>query len=409
MNETNTRRQPMLLLLLIALVCLPQASIGLYTPSLPKMTHYFHTTHSQIQLTITLYTVGYAISVLICGILSDRFGRKPILISGTVIYVAATFVALYAKSVETFIVCRFFQALGGCCGTVVARLITKDIYQHHDQIRILTYLSTAIAITPAIAPIVGGILETYYGWQLPFSLLLVLSIGMLAVLCFCFTETHHDRNSSLNLSTIIRSYGYLLTHRHFLAYSLAISLAWCAYFSFISYSPYLLQNLLGVTPVFYGISFALVVIGYITGTTLTRKVSGKWDLNRIILYGSLLSMIASLFLLIVIELVGLSVAAIILPMMVVMVGVGAIFPACHAAVMQPFPSIAGTASGLLFFIQMIAGALCNVIVDPFVGHTHLPMVLAIVISSMLLFVCFYFMGWKQPKSQLPTTSSHSHQ
>jgi len=292
--------------------------------------------------------VGYAVSVLVCGILSDRFGRKPILIVGMAMYSVATGVALFAQSIVTLIVCRFFQALGGCCGTVIARLITKDVYQDHDQIRVLTYLSTAIAVTPAVAPVVGGVLETFYGWHLSFTVLLALSACMLVVLCFGFSETHLNRHHQINLRTVFRSYGYLLTNRYFLAYSLAISLAWCAYFSFISYSPHVLQHLLGVSPVFYGVCFALVVVGYITGTTLTRKLSGKWGLDRMILYGGILSVVASLFLFVVNTFVGLSVVGIVLPMMVVMIGVGAIFPACHAAVMRPFPAIVGTASGFFF-------------------------------------------------------------
>jgi DHA1 family bicyclomycin/chloramphenicol resistance-like MFS transporter len=393
-----------MLMLLITLVCLPQASIGLYTPSLPRMSAFFHTTQSQVQLTISLYAVGYAISVLVCGILSDRFGRKPILIVGMAMYTVATGMALYAQSIGTLIVCRFFQALGGCCGTVIARLITKDVYQDHDQIRVLTYLSTAIAVTPAVAPVVGGVLETYYGWHLSFAVLLALSVCMLAVMWFSFSETHLNRNHEINLRTVFRSYGYLLTNRHFLAYSLAISLAWCAYFSFISYSPHVLQHLLGVSPVFYGVCFALVVVGYITGTTLTRKMSGKWGMDRMILNGSILSVVASLFLFVVNTFVGLSVAGIVLPMMVVMIGVGAIFPACHAAVMQPFPAIVGTASGLFFFIQMISGAMCSLIVDQFEGRTQLPMVSAILFSSCLLFVSFYWLGWRKPKSEVRTAA-----
>ncbi|MBN2910329.1 multidrug effflux MFS transporter [Polycladomyces sp. WAk] len=404
MNRTKTRPQPLMLMLLIALVCLPQASIGLYTPSLPKMTAFFHTTQSQVQLTISLYAVGYAVSVLVCGILSDRFGRKPILIVGMTMYTVATGVALFAQSIVTLIVCRFFQALGGCCGTVIARLITKDVYQDHDQIRVLTCLSTAIAVTPAVAPVVGGALETLYGWHLSFAVLLVLSVCMLVVMCFGFSETHLNRNHQINLRTVFRSYGYLLTNRYFLAYCLALSLAWCAYFSFISYSPHVLQHLLGVSPVFYGVCFALVVVGYITGTTLTRKLSGKWGLDRMILYGSILSVVASLFLFVVNTFVGLSVAGIVLPMMVVMIGVGAIFPACHAAVMRPFPAIVGTASGLFFFIQMISGALCSFIVDQFEGRTQLPMVSAILLSSCLLFVSFYWLGWRKQDSEVRTAA-----
>ncbi|PDZ09014.1 Bcr/CflA family drug resistance efflux transporter [Bacillus pseudomycoides] len=392
------KNQSLLIFILITLVCIPQASIGLYIPSLPHMAKELHTNSNELQFTLSIYMIGYAFSTLICGILSDRYGRKPVLLAGLSIYLLATLLCLTASNVYVLIIGRFLQALGGGCGTVLARVIAKDTFESKDQIRILTYLSTAIAITPAIAPILGGYLEFYFTWKSGFLILSFISLMALLLCMFGLKETNaHKDLSATNFFTIVKNYKHLLTHRLFLTYSISIGLAWCAYYSFIQSSSFIFQDIFKVTPIVYGCMYAIVILGYILGTTFTRRYSNKIGINNVIMYESLLALGAAIVMLFVMYVNNSALIGILLPMSILMIGVGGIFPACQAAVMHPFVHIAGTASGLFFFIQMIFGAICGLILGSFQVHSQAPMVVTITFSCSLLVLVFYSLVWKDSK------------
>ncbi|KWU61036.1 multidrug transporter [Bacillus mycoides] len=392
------KNHSLLIFILITLVCIPQASIGLYIPSLPHMVKALHTNSNELQFTLSIYMIGYAFSTLVCGVFSDRYGRKPVLLAGLSIYLFATIICLMASNVYVLIIGRFLQALGGCCGTVLARVIAKDTFESKDQVRILTYLSTAIAITPAIAPILGGYLEYYFTWRSGFLILSFISLMALLLCMFGFKETNaHKDLSATNVVTIVKNYKYLLTHRLFLAYSISIGLAWCAYYSFIQSSSFVFQDIFKVTPIVYGGMYAIVILGYILGTIFTRRYSNKIGINNVIMYESLLALGAAIVMLFVMYFNNSALIGILLPMAILMIGVGGIFPACQAAVMQPFTHIAGTASGLFFFIQMIFGAICGLILSSFHVRSQAPMVVTITFSCGLLVLVFYSLVWKDSK------------
>ncbi|MFC4075960.1 multidrug effflux MFS transporter [Salinithrix halophila] len=388
-----------LTMILILMVCLPQASIGLYVPSLPHMMVGFRATEMEMQLTMSVFMAGYAVSALISGILADRFGRKPVAVIGLAVFVIASLACLFAPHVWFLIGSRFFQALGGCCGTTLSRVMTRDTFDAQDQVKVLTYLSMAIAVTPAITPMIGGYLETWYGWQLSFAALAGAGTFLLGAVWFGVKETAPSRNEqAAKAGVIFRNYKHLMTNKYFLLFSLTISLTWCAYFTFITSSSFVLQGVMGASPIWYGVAYAVVVAGYMVGTALTRRLSKAFELNRIILVESLLAFAASAGMLVWIWFQPHSLLGIVLPMSVMMIGIGGIFPACHAAVLKPFDAIAGTASGLFFFLQMISGAVCGVIIGLFHTDSALPMVLTIHLFCLALLLSFYWLGWKENRS-----------
>ncbi|QGQ45693.1 multidrug effflux MFS transporter [Metabacillus sediminilitoris] len=388
----ESKNRLLLIFILITLVSIPQASIGLYIPSLPYMIKALNTNSSELQLTLSIYMIGYALSTLVCGILSDRYGRKIVIVTGLVTYLFATLLCLTANNVDMLIIGRFLQALGGCCGTVVARVIVKDVFDNKEQVRILTYLSTAIAVTPAIAPIIGGYLETYFGWRSGFLVLCLIALMALILSTFGLKETNKNPDpNATNIITILNNYRYLLTQRLFLAYSVSIGLAWCAYYSFIQSSSFVFQSVFKVTPTVYGAMYAIIIIGYIIGTTFTRRYSNKIGIDNVIMYESLVALGSSILMLTLTYFKLGLILSILVPMTILMMGVGGIFPACQAAVMRPFTHIAGTASGLFFFIQMIFGAICGLILSSFHIHSQVPMVLTIVVSCLLLSLSSYLL------------------
>ncbi|SDZ34903.1 multidrug effflux MFS transporter [Thermoactinomyces sp. DSM 45892] len=393
----TTKKEGIIIIsLLITLVCLPQASIGLYLPSLPHMIQEFHAQASDLQLTISIYMIGYSCSMLICGTLSDRWGRKPVIIGGLIIYVIATVICLSSSSITIIILGRFLQALGGCCGTVVARVIAKDIFPEKIQVTVLTYLSTAIALTPAIAPILGGWLESQFGWRMAFWTLLVFaSLILVMVLCILPETNKTLKQDAFQLKVLCGQYKRLLSHRHFIGYSLAISLAWCAYYSFIQTSSFVFQQIYHVSPIQYGWIYATIIIGYLLGTVVTRKGSKKIPLEKLILILSSFALAFAILLAIVSLIESDSYWLVVIPIGFMMIGIGGIFPACQAAVMKPFNEIAGTASGLFFFIQMISGALCGLILGQVKLTTPAPMISAILLSCVILFLSYYFIMFRK--------------
>ncbi|MBA2649052.1 MAG: MFS transporter [Legionella sp.] len=158
----------LMLPLLITLVILPRLSIDFYLPSLPYIGDELQANDTSLQMTLTIFMFGYALSMLIAGPLSDILGRKRVLMYGLIIYLVATLACAVSTSIISLIIARFFQALGGCCGTVIARVMVKDAYCREKQIKILSHLSAAMAICPLLIPILGGTSQAFFGWRVLF-------------------------------------------------------------------------------------------------------------------------------------------------------------------------------------------------------------------------------------------------
>lgn len=384
--------------MLTALVILPRLSIDLYLASLPDIGEILHASDDALQMTLTIFMFGYALSMLITGPLSDRLGRKHVLIYGLTLYLVATFSCALANSISLFTVSRFFQALGGCCGTVIARVMVKDFYSQEKQIKILAHLSAAMAVCPLLIPILGGTLQTYFGWRSNFFVLGLFALALLLVSKRQINEYALVREA-FSFNTLINHYKTLFKNRLFIGYSLAISFAWCDYFSFTLESPFLLQKILGYNSISFGILFAVIIIGYLIGTQLTKYFANRIGWDELIFIATLCCLGGALLITALVVCNPLNYGIIAMPMTIIMVGVGMIIPCSQAAVMQPFTKIAGTASGLFFFIQMSFGGLCGLILQSFKHDSALPMAITILISSILLTLSFYKLIWSMKRKE----------
>ncbi|WP_186646513.1 multidrug effflux MFS transporter [Fluviispira vulneris] len=378
--------------ILILVISLPSFSTDSYIPSLPHMVEDLNTTQPLIQLTLSFYMIGFAISMLTCGSLSDRFGRRPILLIGLSLFLIASFACVFAQNVWFLIIARFFQALGGCCGIVLGRTIVRDSFEKKDQVKVLTYMATGMAISPAIAPIIGGILQTYFGWRSSFVLLILLSAIILALVYFKIEETNKNLNpKATHLRALFKNYKEILSNRTYLGYTLTISFAWCAYFSFISSSSFIFQDIIGVSSVLYGIIFAMVSLGYVFGTIMARKLSAKYHLNYVLSFATIICFLSSLMLIIFALLNYVSVLAILPPIIVLMFGIGIIFPLTQVGMMDLFPKMLGIASGLFFFIEIMFGVFAGYISGSFKSDNQIPMATVMFISSTFLVVFYYLL------------------
>ncbi|WWT73683.1 multidrug effflux MFS transporter [Lautropia mirabilis] len=382
------------LLILLAVVCLPRITIDIYLPSLPVIGRALQLSEFQLSLTMTVYMAGYAVSMLVCGPLADRYGRRPVLIGGTALYLVATIACALADSGGMLIAARLLQALGGCCGTVVGRVIVRDRFQEAEQVSYLSWMSSGMALSPVVAPLIGSVIDVALGWRWVFVVLAVVAAGVLLALCTVVPETQpgqygpahlageDDREHSVQPG-LLRLYLSLLHDRHFLRHSLIISAIYCTYFPFVAESSLVLQRSLGLSQVQYAGVFALTILGYLGGASVFRRRFGAWGAEGVIGRALRLNLLFAVVWAAATLMFPGSLLAIVLPMMPIMLSVGMSIPACQFAVMQPHAGAVGAVSGLFFFIQMAVTALFGLVVATLSDGSPAPMVGVSLVASVL--------------------------
>ncbi|MCW8862034.1 MAG: multidrug effflux MFS transporter, partial [Rhodospirillales bacterium] len=342
-------------------------STDLYLPSLPAMQDAFGVDVGTVQLTLSVFLAGFAVAQLIYGPLSDRHGRRPTLIAGIVLFFAASLICAFAPSIEVLLSGRFFQAVGAGAGPVLGRAIVRDLFDREEGARVLAFMSSAMALAPMVAPIIGGQLHVAFGWRANFIALAVLGAVALSLVWRMVQETNRYADpSATQARTIAANFRVLLRNREFLGYTLSVMFSYGALFAFISGSSFVLIGVLEVPPQYFGFCFASVVIGYVSGAFAAGKLARRIGVGGIIRFGSFLIAFGG------VVLAGLAwagvshVLAVILPMSVVFCAVGFVMPTSMAASIAPFPKMAGAASSLMGFCQLSSGALVGFAV----GHLH---------------------------------------
>lgn len=382
------------LLILLAVVCLPRITIDIYLPSLPVIGRALQLSEFQLSLTMMVYMAGYAVSMLVCGPLADRYGRRPVLIGGTALYLVATIACALADSGGMLIAARLLQALGGCCGTVVGRVIVRDRFQEAEQVSYLSWMSSGMALSPVVAPLIGSVIDVALGWRWVFVVLAVVAAGVLLALCTVVPETQPGRYGPAHLAGeddrehsvqpgLLRLYLSLLHDRHFLRHSLIISAIYCTYFPFVAESSLVLQRSLGLSQVQYAGVFALTILGYLGGASVFRRRFGAWGAEGVIGRALRLNLLFAVVWAAATLMFPGSLLAIVLPMMPIMLSVGMSIPACQFAVMQPHAGAVGAVSGLFFFIQMAVTALFGLVVATLSDGSPAPMVGVSLVASVL--------------------------
>ena len=382
------------LLILLAVVCLPRITIDIYLPSLPVIGRALQLSEFQLSLTMTVYMAGYAVSMLVCGPLADRYGRRPVLIGGTALYLVATIACALTDSGGMLIAARLLQALGGCCGTVVGRVIVRDRFQEAEQVSYLSWMSSGMALSPVVAPLIGSVIDVALGWRWVFVVLAVVAAGVLLALCTVVPETQPGRYGPAHLAGeddrehsvqpgLLRLYLSLLHDRHFLRHSLIISAIYCTYFPFVAESSLVLQRSLGLSQVQYAGVFALTILGYLGGASVFRRRFGAWGAEGVIGRALRLNLLFAVVWAAATLMFPGSLLAIVLPMMPIMLSVGMSIPACQFAVMQPHAGAVGAVSGLFFFIQMAVTALFGLVVATLSDGSPAPMVGVSLVASVL--------------------------
>jgi DHA1 family bicyclomycin/chloramphenicol resistance-like MFS transporter len=338
-------------------VALGPITMSMYAPAMPALATALDTTPAMVQLTLTVYLGAFAVAQLIYGPLSDRFGRKPVLIAGMVIFVGGSIEAALANSIETLLLARFVQAVGACAGPAIARAIVRDLYSGPRAAKVLALVGMALTLAPAVGPAIGGHLQGWFGWRSIFIALGVFGVGVL-VAGLAMAETNHRRDpTALDPRRMVANYATLLRDPTYLGYVAVVACTLGGLLAYVAASPFVLMTIVGLSPEVFGWTSMLTTVGYFVGSIAANRLAGRLGLRRLALAGMTVVLVAGLILLGNVLAGWVSVIAIVAPMMLWTCGLGLAYPSAMAGALQPFPHMAGAASAMMGFLQMGAGAL----------------------------------------------------
>lgn len=380
--------------LLTALVAFGPLSTDMYLPSLPSLVTDFRTDVPTVQLTLSAFMVAFALSMLVYGPLSDRFGRRPVLLGAVALFVVASVACVFAPTIEALVVARVFQAMGCCAGPVLGRAVVRDVYGRERSAQVLSYMGTAMALAPAVGPIAGGWLQVVFGWHAVFVVLSLFSLIALIGTYFMLDETNAHRNPyATSPRGILRNYAALLSHRIYVGYLATIAACYCVIFSFISGSSFVLIEVVGLSPDLYGYCFATIVVGYMTGTFISGRFGKAVGGERLILIGGTLGALGGGIMAFFAWTDQVTVLTIVLPQMLAMVGVGFVFPNSQAGAIGPFPEMAGSASALVGFFQMGVASVVGLAIGHAFDGTARPLATGVAVSGFLMLAFFLVLVW----------------
>ena len=376
-------RPGLVIALVSALIAIGQIATSIYLPSMPAMTVDLATDGAMMQLTLTAYLIGFAVSQLIHGPLSDRYGRRPLLFAGLVLYVAASVACALAGSVEELIVGRVFQAMGACAGPVVGRAVVRDLYDRERAAKVLGYVGFVLAVSPAFAPVLGAYLHGWFGWRANFIFVAAFGAAIGLLMWRKLQETHPPTpQSGLGIANMAASYRTLLRSPSFIAYTLNLSLAFTALFVYISESPFVFIEMLGVSELAYG-WYTMAGVGAFASTSLLAgRLAGRLKIAPAVRAGTAI-MAAGTIMMGALALGGVfSVAAILGPMMVLAAGIGIILPYGMAGAMSTNPQIAGAASALFGVAQFGLAAGGTLLMGAVRDGTQIPMTVVMAAATL---------------------------
>lgn len=382
-------------LLLTLMVALGPLSTDLYLPSLPSLTETFSTSVSRVQATMSVFIAGFACATVIYGPLSDRFGRRPVLIGGLVVFTLGSIGCLTAWSIESLIGWRFIQAVGGCAGPVLVRAVVRDVYERDEAARFLSYIASAMALAPAIAPMIGGVLHNFFGWRSHFVALTALGLLFIVSILMLLRETNTQQDhSATQVRQIFINMRHILRSRRFLSFSLTMTFAYGALFSFISVGAFVIIGVLGVAPDRFGYLFFFIALGYASGGLLAGKLVSRVGVTNLIGIGVGLGTLVGAVGFGLSAMGVQTIAAVVGPVIGVFFACGFVLPSATAGALMPFPHIAGTASSAISFLQMSGGALIGYLAGALHNGTTLPLFI-VIFATWLCAGLTYALGRKQ--------------
>lgn len=363
------------LAMLIIVAAVSPLGINLYLPSMPGMSAALGVDYAAIQFTLSVYLAAVALGQLIIGPVSDRYGRRPVLIGGLVLFVVGSTICMLAPNITVLNVGRVIQALGGCAGITLSRAIVRDMYDRTRAASMIAYVTMGMAVAPMIAPTIGGLLEALHGWRASFAFLTVFGLITLLIVLRMLHETNPWKGQATSADQLINGYRKLVGISSFWGFALTAGLTSASFFAFVGGAAYVMINLMERTPVEYGLYFGLVSVGYMVGNYCSGKFVTKVGPQRMIRLGAMLSLIAVAMMAGLYAVDDMQPAFIFVPTTLLGMGNGLVLPSCIAGAVSVKPEMAGAASGLAGSMQIGFGAIVAPLVGALVSVSAWPMII----------------------------------
>ncbi len=377
-----------LILLLAGVSALGPIAMQILLPGIPIIKDSFAVSTSVAQLTLSLSMAAIAIATLAYGPLSDRYGRRPILITGISITIIGSILCIMAPTIELLIAGRIVQAAGGAVGLVVARAIVRDVYNASESASVIATLVMVMVVMPMLSPAVGGELMVRFDWHAVFYLVAGIATALLVFLLIALPETLQEPVPFTGVANLLQSYLSLLKDPIFSGYGYSVAFVSVVFFSFISAAPEIMVSVLERPATEYGYYFISIPLGFMVGNYVTRHLGRRFGIHRMIDYGSRIS-IFGISIAILLHLVGIThPAGLFFPIALAIFGNGITLPNAQAGAINAAPKMAGTASGLTGFMQMGFSAVAAQAVALIFNGTVYPMLSLMLCASVLSLVCF---------------------
>lgn len=374
---------------LAAIACSGTLAMHMFVPALPIVARELDATPAAAQLTLTVYLIGIAAGQLIYGPLSDRFGRRPVLIASLAVFLAASLIAAFAPSIQWLIAARVVQALGACGGLVLGRAMARDGATPEQAARQLALLVMVMTASPAIAPLLGGLVATVLGWRGIFGLLGAAGAGLLLLTLLSLPETNRQRAPLPGARTLFAVYGRLLGRPEFRAYATGGACMSTSIYAFLSASPFLFTELLGRPLDEVGFYYMAVVAGITLGSWLASRLAVRLGTRRLLLAGASLGMAGAASLLALDLMRMLNVPSLLAAMTLFALGAGITSPVATARAISVDPQRIGAASGLYGCLQMGFGALCTLLAGLWHSASALPVAIILLTAATTAQIAFF--------------------
>ena len=374
--------------LLVALSAINTIALNIFVPSMPGMVDVFDTSPAAVQLTLSFYLVAFALAQLAIGPLSDRYGRRPVLLWGLAIYALAPLLCAAAWSIGSLAAARALQAIGGCAGIVLARAVIRDLHERDRAASVIGLVTMLTAFASAAAPAIGASLDVWLGWRASFLVVALFGTVVLAWTFASLPETHRVPSGQSMLSTF-SGCGQLLRSAAFIGYALHGACTLAGWYAMIAGLPYVLVDVLGRPPTDYGLYFPLLSFGYMAGNFITSRVVQRMGVQRLMLNGAWLAVASCVVLYLWNLASGPAGLAIVLPLAVVVLSHGLSQPSAIAGAVSVNPALAGSAAGVMGFGQGLiaaAGAQLLGVLQNGTVHPLFAVVTAFAVISLL--ACF---------------------
>lgn len=374
---------PRFMATLASITLIGPLSIHAFLPVMPVVKSVFGISDALVGLMFSLTLFAMAFSTLVYGTLSDRYGRRPVLLTGLALFVIGSGVAAIAPSVSSLVAGRIVQALGAGCGVGLARAIARDAYGTEGLVKVIAYLTMAYTLGPMIAPLAGGMLLDSSGWRSVFWFATIAGALITAAVYGVLYETHPRAETRQEAPGFLRDYAQLFAHARFTAFVLQSGFSSATFFAMGAAAAFLMKDYLGRSATEFGAYFLLFPIGFLLGNLTSSRLAHRIGIETMVLAGSLLNLIAAALQAVAILAGHVTPLVLFVPGFLTTFGQGIALPNAQVGALRVVPSLSGTAAGLGVFFQMFLGAAFAQLYSVLSDGTPNPLVITVGLASIL--------------------------